>query len=457
MEESSLFQNMIKEPSKQYDGSLKIHKISYDPLLVLGTGSMETKVFQGRFEGKRKVAVKRVSVEYWSNADREQALFLQADDHENVLRYYATEQCSRYCYLALELCEATLEQFIELDHPEHYANQSVDGLQILRQALHGIDYLHNLDKPIVHRDVKPSNVLIYIPKGDSSPRGKIADLGMSKQLKHHRQTVTMSTKSGTNGWMAPEVIKEIVKKNDKRKFTASLKVDVFCSGLLLYYVKSKGKHPFDARKKGDEEEDDDEEDDDDDDQLIRNYNIKKGKRNLKDLDQMLDGIYLNLIEKMISAKPANRPSMKACLNHPAFWEKKRVLEFLTQASDYLKEAKEAPPSVKAAIEQNDSVFASSDWISEMDPIIQKDLRENTHVKYKGQKVQHILQAIRDYSHHFNDKSPEVRGTLISLDKGLAEYFLDKFPALLLHAFRAMETCKSNDRLAPFYDETYSFA
>ena len=33
----------------------------------------------------------------------------------------------------------------------------------------------------------------------------------------------------------------------------------------LYYVKSKGKHPFDARKKGDEEEDDDEEDDDDDD------------------------------------------------------------------------------------------------------------------------------------------------------------------------------------------------
>ena len=93
----------------------------------------------------------------------------------------------------------------------------------------------------------------------------------------------------------------------------------------------------------------------------------------------------------------------------------------------------------------------------MDPIIQKDLRENTHVKYKGQKVQHILQAIRDYSHHFIDKSPEVRGTLISLDKGLAEYFLDKFPALLLHTFKAMETCKSNDRLAPFYDATYSFA
>ena len=144
------------------------------------------------------------------------------------MRYFATERCSQYCYLALELCEATLEQLIEVDHPERYVNPKVNGWQILKQALHGINYLHTLDKPIVHRDIKPSNVLIYLPKGSSEPRGKIADLGLSKQLKPHRDSYTVSTKSGSNGWMAPEhlkIVKEMMKKINgyNAKYTASLK------------------------------------------------------------------------------------------------------------------------------------------------------------------------------------------------------------------------------------------
>ena len=447
-------QEVVKELLEQYDGTRKIDRISYNPSIVLGAGSMETKVFQGTFEGKRKVAVKRIMAEFWSKADREQANLLKADDHENVVRYYATERCSHYCYIALELCEATLEQFIELDHPKRYINANVDGMQILRDALYGIDYLHGLENSIVHRDIKPKNVLIYIPKGASDPRGKIADLGLSKLLKPHRQTFTMSTNSGTMGWMAPEIIKETMKKieGDKAKSTASLKVDIFCSGLLLYYVKSNGKHPFDG------------EENDDDAQLIRNFNIKKGKHNLKDLDQLDDGIFRNLIEKMISADPKKRPSMKACLNHPVFWKPKRVLEFFRKASDYLKEAPDVPQSVKTAIEEKGTVFTSDNWISEMDPIMQKDLKENKQSRYNGEKVEQILKAIRNYSHHFNKLSPEVRGTLTyvrgtqeSFEKGFVGYFLDKFPSLLHHTFIALEPCKSDDLLSEFYDTHYSFA
>ena len=400
-------------------------------------------MFEGKFEGNRKVAVKRVIAQFWSKVDNEQALFLKTDDHENVLRYFTTERCSRYCYIALEFCEGTLEQFIDKDHPKHFVNPHVNGLEILSDALHGIDYLHSLNKPIVHRDVKPSNVLIYIPNGASrNPRGKIADLGLSKQLEQHRETFTTSTNRGSKGWMAPEVLKKPAQKDDKGKITATLKVDIFCSGMLLYYVKSNGKHLF-----GGEHDDED----------IRNYNIKWGIYDFKHLDKLKDGIYINLIEKMIASEPNNRPSMKACLSHPVFWKNERILEFFRVASDYLKEAADVPLNVKTAIERKNAVFTTTEWISQMDPIIQKDVRENKHAKYNGQRVEHILQAIRDYSHHFNKKSAEVRGTLISLDKGLVDYFLDKFPTLLTHTFKSLEPCKSNVGLSPFYDTDFLFA
>ena len=428
-------------PKEQDDGYIKINKISYNPNLELGKGAMGTAVFEGLFEEHRKIAVKRLLAENWSSVDREQALFLEADDHENVLRYYATESCTtNYCYIALELCEGTLEQLIENRIPKHSKllqnNQEIDGLEILRQAMHGIAYLHNLDKPIVHRDLKPSNILIYLPKGASGPRGKIADLGLSKQLDPGRNSYTMSAARGTKGWMAPEILNQMEEMDNNEKFTATLKVDIFCSGMLVYYVKSNGKHPFDGQ---------------DPRGRLRDYNIGEGKFDLKDLDQKQDVIFIDLIKKMISFEPNDRPLMKVCLNHPAFWDKKQTLEFIRVASDYLKESGEVSQHVRSEIEKRSAVFSSSDWISEMDEVIQKDIRENRHAKYNGQRVEHILQAIRDYSHHFDKKSAEVRGTLVSHeDAHLVDHFLQKFPALLLHTYMALEPCKSYRSLATYY-------
>ena len=92
---------MVQQPTSKSDGSLRINKITYFESRELGTGCLGTKVFEGKFEGNRKVAVKRVIAQFWSKVDNEQALFLQTDDHENVLRYFTTERCSRYCYIAL--------------------------------------------------------------------------------------------------------------------------------------------------------------------------------------------------------------------------------------------------------------------------------------------------------------------------------------------------------------------
>jgi hypothetical protein len=55
---------------------------------VLGYGSAGTIVFAGQWEG-RDVAVKRMLKQFWELAERETSLLITADEHENVIRYFA--------------------------------------------------------------------------------------------------------------------------------------------------------------------------------------------------------------------------------------------------------------------------------------------------------------------------------------------------------------------------------
>jgi uncharacterized protein (DUF2062 family) len=214
---------MARSAAALAPGSLVLGR--YRPIRPLGSGGSGSVWLAREEESGREVALKIVPREgtAGSRAEREAAAAARLR-HERCLRAHALARDARHVYIVSEYVPGrTLREAMR-------AGQLDDGriLEAAAQILEGLAHAHA--HGVVHRDVKPANVLLVEGRTVSV---KLFDFGLA--LLHEEESLTaIGDIPGTLAYMSPERL---------RGETAGAAADVWAVGVLLWEALA-GRHPF---------------------------------------------------------------------------------------------------------------------------------------------------------------------------------------------------------------------
>ena len=168
---------------------------------VIGKGGDGTRVYIGLGIDGYEKAVKRLlrDATCVELAEQETQVLNELNTAQSnyVVNYwFLDDQCDQeYLFLISDLCEETLEEFIDGKSTDEL---SIIAPDIIKQILHGLADLHCDPKPILHRDLKPSNILRNV-----NGKWLLADFGISRILTGGAST-HRSKQRGSKHWRAVE-------------------------------------------------------------------------------------------------------------------------------------------------------------------------------------------------------------------------------------------------------------
>jgi serine/threonine-protein kinase len=159
-------------------------------------------------------------------------------DHPNIVRVFDAGEADGKFYLAMEFVDGI--DLARLMH-DYGALQVAEACEYVRQAGLGLQHAH--DRGFVHRDVKPSNIVVagerHLPQATEPAVVKILDLGLARAIDPEDMVVPDLTRDhtvvGTPDYMAPEQA-----KNSKQ---VDPRADLYSLGCALYFLLT-GQVPF---------------------------------------------------------------------------------------------------------------------------------------------------------------------------------------------------------------------
>lgn len=200
--------------------------------------------------------------------------------HPGVIHLYCTFADKTSVYYVLEMAHngelaAVIRKFgsLDLESARYYAAQLIDTLE----------YIH--EREIIHRDVKPENILL-----DKDMRIKVTDFGSAKIMGRKEETSETSKRSfvGSADYVSPEVL-----RNEPPSFAS----DVWAFGVVLFDFIT-GKSPFRS--------------------ATEFLTFQKVLQRELIFPEGFDPAAQDLIEKLLDLNPLNRPSAAEIKQHQFF-------------------------------------------------------------------------------------------------------------------------------------------
>ena len=208
---------------KRLDGRYEIQEI-------LGIGGMAVVYKAYDNVENRTVAIKILRKEYATNEEflrrfKNESKAISLLSHPNIVKIYDVSFGDLIQYIVMEYIEGiTLKEFIEREGSLSWKDAVYYTIQILR----GLQHAH--DRGIVHRDVKPQNIML-LPDGTI----KVTDFGIARFSRSEQKTITDKA-IGSVHYISPEQARGEV--TDER-------TDIYSVGVMLYEMLT-GRLPFQA-------------------------------------------------------------------------------------------------------------------------------------------------------------------------------------------------------------------